>query len=50
MPMMMSQISTFVGFAKTQKSRYLEKETLFFKIKKFINYTLRAPLWQKMLL
>ena len=33
--MMMSQIWTFVGFTKTQKSRYLEKETLFFlKIKK----------------
>ena len=28
--MMASQISTFVDFTKTQKSRYLENETLFF--------------------
>ena len=46
--MMTSQISTFVDFTKTQKSRYLENETLFFlQIKKFINYTSRATLWQK---
>ena len=32
-----------MDFAKTQKSRYLENEILFFRqIKKFINYTLRA--------
>ena len=34
---MTSQILTFAGFTKTQKSRYLENETLFFlKIKKLI--------------
>ena len=43
--MMTSQISKFVDFAKTQKSRYFENETLFFlQIKKFINYTARATL------
>ena len=46
--MMTSQILKFVDFTKTQKSRYLENETLFFlQIKKFINYTLRATLWVK---
>ena len=51
MPMMMSEISTFVDFTKTQKSTYLEKETLFFlQIKKIINYTSRATLRQKRLL
>ena len=45
--MMTSQISTFVDFTKTQKSRYLENETFFLQIKKFINYTSRATLWQK---
>ena len=35
MPMMMSQIVKSVDFAKTQKSRCLENETLFFiQIKK----------------
>ena len=44
MPMMTSQ----VDFTKTQKSRYLENETLIFlQIKKFINYTLRATLLKK---
>ena len=34
MPMMMSQILNSVDFTKTQKSRYLENETLiFFQIK-----------------
>ena len=43
MSMMTSQILKFVCFAKTQKSRYLENETLFFlQIKKFNNYTSRA--------
>ena len=46
--MMTSQISTCVEFTKTQKSRYLKKETIFFlPIKKFINYISRATLWQK---
>ena len=40
MPMMTSQILKSVYFAKTQKSSYLENETLLFlQIKKFINYT-----------
>ena len=46
--LMTSQILKFVEFTKTQKSRYLKKETLFFlQIKKFINW---ATLWQKILL
>ena len=45
--MMTSQILKSVGFTKTQKSRYLENETLFFlKIKKFINDTSSAALSQ----
>ena len=41
--MMTSQILKSAGFTKTQKSRYLKNETLFFlKIKKFINYTSSA--------
>ena len=48
MSMMTSQILKFLNFRKTQKSRYLENETLFFlQIKKLINYTSRATLWQK---
>ena len=44
--MMTSQIS--VDFTKTQKFRYLKNKTLLFlQIKKFINYTSRATLWQK---
>ena len=40
MSMMTSQILLFVNFTKTQKSKYLEKEALFFlQIKKFIHYT-----------
>ena len=40
MPVMMSKIFKFLGFIKTQKSRYLVNETLFFpQIKKFTNYT-----------
>ena len=34
MPMMASQISTFVDFTKIQKFRYFEKETSFLQIKK----------------
>ena len=46
--MMTSQILKSAGFTKTQKSRYLENETLFFlQIKKFINYTSRVTLLQK---
>ena len=49
--MMTSQILKSVDFTKAQKSRYLENETLFFlQIKKFINYTLRATLLQKIVL
>ena len=41
--MMTSQILKSVDFTLTQKSRYLEDETLFFlQIKKFIIYTSRA--------
>ena len=45
---MSSKILKSVDFRKTQKFRYLEKETLFFiEIKKIINYTSRATLWLK---
>ena len=45
--MMTSQILTPVNFTKTQKSRHLENETLFFlQIKKFFNYTARVTLLQ----
>ena len=36
MSMMMPQILRSLDFAKTQKSRYLENETFFRQIKKFI--------------
>ena len=43
--MMTSQILKSAGFTKTQKSQYLENETLFFlQMKKFINYTSSATL------
>ena len=49
--MMTSQILKSAGFAKTQKSRYLENETLFFlQIKKIINYTSSAALWERIVL
>ena len=49
--MMASQILKFVDFRKTQKSRYLENETLFLlQIKKFINCTSRGTLLQKIVL
>ena len=49
--MMMSWILKYMDFTKTQKSRYLENETLlFFQIKKFINYKLSATLLQKIVL
>ena len=48
MDMITSQILKFVAFTKTQGSRYLENETLFFLQKqKLINYTSRTNLWQK---
>ena len=51
MLMMTLQILKSVNFTKTQKSRYLENETLFFFSKKeFINYTSRATLLQKLVL
>ena len=56
MSMVTSQIWSICGFTKTQKSKYLENETLLiinyflFIIKKFINYTSKATLWQKILL
>ena len=34
MSMMTSQILQFVDFTKTQKSKYLQNETVFFQIKK----------------
>ena len=44
--MVMSQILKFPDFTKTQKSRYLENEALFFlQIKRFMNYISRATLW-----
>ena len=42
--MMMSQILKFVDFTKTQKSTYVENETLFFLRIKKINYTSGATL------
>ena len=43
-----SQILKSADFTKTQKSRYLENETLFFlQMKKFVNFTRSATLWQK---
>ena len=41
---MTSQILKSVGFTKTQKSQYLENETFFLQIKKFINYISSATL------
>ena len=45
--MMKSKILKYVDFTKTQKSRYLENETLFSSNKKIINHTSRATLLQK---
>ena len=47
MPMMALQILELEDFTKTEKSRYLEIETFFFQIKKFIDYTSRVTLLQK---
>ena len=46
----MTWMLKFVDFLKTQKSRYLENETFFLQIKKFINYISRATLWLEILL
>ena len=49
--MMTFQILKSVDFTKTEKSRFLKNETIFFlQIKKFIDYTSRATLWQKIVL
>ena len=49
--MMTSQILKSMDFTKTQKSRYLENETLFlFQIKTFNISASRATLWQKIVL
>ena len=48
--MMTSQILKCVDFTKTQKSKNLENETFFLQIKKFMNYTSRATLLQKIVL
>ena len=48
--MMTSQILKSMDFSKTQKSRYIKNETFFLQIKKFINYTLRVTLLQKIVL
>ena len=51
MPMMTSQVLQFADFKTTQKSKYVENEISFFlQIKRIINYTSRATLWQKILL
>ena len=48
MLMMTPKILKSVDFTKTQKSRYLENETLFFlQLKKIINYTSRATFMTK---
>ena len=44
MSMMMPQILKYVDFTKTQKSRYLENETFFLGIKKFIYCTSKTTL------
>ena len=46
MSMMTSKILQFVDLT-TQKSKYLKNKTFFLQIKKFINYTSRTTLWQK---
>ena len=51
MPIMASQILKPVDFTENKKSSRLENETLFFlQTKKFIRYTARATLWQKVIL
>ena len=51
MSMMTSQIFQSMNFTETQKSKYLQNETLFYlQIKKFINYVSKTTLWQKIFL
>ena len=45
-----SQISKFVDFTKTQKSRYPENEAFVLQIEQTICYTSRTTLWQKIVL
>ena len=48
MLMMTPKILKSMDFTRTQKSRYLENETLFFlQLKKIINYTSRATFMTK---
>ena len=47
----LSQILKSEGFTKTQKPQYLKNETLLsLQIKKFLNYTSSATLWQRIVL
>ena len=48
--MIMSQVLKCVDFTKTQKSKNIENKTFFLQVKKFINYTSRATLLQKIIL
>ena len=50
MPMVTSQIMKSVHVTKTQKSRNHYNENFFFQTTKFINYTSRGTLWQKIVL
>ena len=50
MLMMTAHILKSVDFIKTQKSKYLKNKSFFLQIKKFINYTSRATLFQKIVL
>ena len=47
MPLVKSQILKLVNFTKTQKTRYLENETLFFFKLKNLLITSRVALLQK---
>ena len=48
--MVTPQILKSADFTKTQKSRYLKNKRFFLQIKKFINYTPKATLWEKRVL
>ena len=45
--MVKSQILRSVDFTEAQTSRYLENQTFVLQIKKILNYTSMATLWQK---
>ena len=48
---MVSQILKYIDSLKIQKSKYLKNEALpFLQIEKFIHYTLRAAIRQKLFL